>query len=301
MPVKSSQALLLEQVPLFLKSEKEGEPVLYKIEGERLDPDRFKKHGQPELLLPANEKDAAMKELSTCLNRHLQESIAGKGLLSVKKALCMIVEEALTPGQEKTMEALPDTIEILLDAYDKNHQVMGYLAQMSASSKVVVEHTVNVTALILQFYLFYKLEESRTMITCLSSLLHDVGTSQIDSAILEKQNRLTEKEFEIYKTHPLSGYKIITENIKIDNVVSLVALQHHERLDGSGYPHGSKDIEWESQLVGLIDSYESLTYWNKAFRKSKKPFDSLSMIKDETVAGKFSKRIFKQFTSCLTR
>jgi HD-GYP domain-containing protein (c-di-GMP phosphodiesterase class II) len=56
-----------------------------------------------------------------------------------------------------------------------------------------------------------------------------------------------------------------------------------------------------SQLIGLVDSYESLTYRSKLFRKAKKPFDALNLIKEEVLRGKFSKALFKRFTSCLVK
>jgi len=97
------------------------------------------------------------------------------------------------------------------------------------------------------------------------------------------------------------GYDMIITNTNFDISIATVALEHHERLDGSGYPNGIKDITMDSQLIGMIDSYEPLTYRNKIFRKAKKPFEALQIIKNDVMKEKFSKVFFKKFASCLVK
>ncbi|WP_022665451.1 HD-GYP domain-containing protein [Desulfospira joergensenii] len=300
LPVRSSHVLLLKDVSLFHQPT-DGEFVLYKREGSVLDQFWAKDPGLPDLFIRAGDRDSALEEMTASMNGGIRESIAAGGLNQVKDTLCRIVDEALTPGQEKVMDALPETIEILLDAYEEDRRALDYLTRIAAKSRVMVEHSVNVTALVLQFCLFHGMDRSRTKWMGLGALIHDVGTVEIDKAIIEKKERLTEKEFKIYSGHTLFGHEIIVQTTNFNELVSRIALEHHERIDGSGYPHQTRDIAYESQVIGLIDSYESLTYWTKEFRKRKKPFDSLSLIKDETLGGKFSKKIFKQFTSCLIR
>ncbi len=94
---------------------------------------------------------------------------------------------------------------------------------------------------------------------------------------------------------------MILQSTDFDMAIPKVSLEHHERIDGSGYPAGLTRLASYSQLIGLIDSYEALTYRGKIFRKAKKPFDALNLIKEEVLQGKFSKELFKKFTSCLVK
>lgn len=137
--------------------------------------------------------------------------------------------------------------------------------------------------------------------TALCALLHDVGTAKLDKSLIESKTRLTQKQFETYKTHSEMGHDMIILSSDFDVAVANVALEHHERLDKSGYPNGTNILCRESQLIGMIDSFEALTYQSKPFRKAKTPFNTLHLIKDEVIKGKFSKELFKNFTSCLTR
>ena len=89
--------------------------------------------------------------------------------------------------------------------------------------------------------------------------LHDIGKMYIPSEILTKPGRLTEIEFNMIKTHPRVGYKIV-KTIEFPWPVAPIVLQHHERIDGSGYPSGlsAKDILLEARILGVADVVEAM-------------------------------------------
>ncbi len=298
--VRASQIQFFKNVPFYYQS-RDGEFLLYKKTGEHFDPERADQARHPQLFIEKADKDQALQELTHGLNMEFAKELASGGLVRIKTALANIVKEALVPGQEAMMLGLPETIDILFKNMDKDHTTMGYLAKVAGTSEMMVEHTVNVTALTLQFCFFLKLSDQDTRTLALSALLHDVGASALDRDIIESNTRLSKGQFEQYKTHAEAGHDMIIMNTDFNIAVANVALEHHERLDKSGYPNGTDLICRESQIIGFIDSYEALTYRNKAFRKAKKPFDTLKLIKKEVMEGKFSLTVFKEFTSCLIR
>ena len=93
-----------------------------------------------------------------------------------------------------------------------------------------------------------------------AGLLHDIGKLHIPSEILVKPAKLTVPEFEIIKTHPQAGYEII-KGIEFPWPVANIVLQHHEKLDGSGYPKGLKDQEilFESKILTVADVTEAMS------------------------------------------
>jgi putative two-component system response regulator len=93
----------------------------------------------------------------------------------------------------------------------------------------------------------------------IASLLHDVGKIKIPSEILSKPGKLTPQEFELIKIHPVVGHEI-TKPLGFDYEVDVMILQHHERLDGSGYPYGVKDgqILDGSRILTVADVVESI-------------------------------------------
>ncbi len=298
--VKKSQVSLFKIIPFYYQTQN-GDYALYKKKGDRLDESRLQKTRYPDLYISDADKEEAMAELIAALNKDFEQKVAQGKLKEVRQALEFIVEEALTPGQETNMNALPETLDILLGRYQNDNQAMEYLKKIESNSPILIKHTVNVTALTLQFCFSHKFSESDTRQLAMAALLHDVGCSQLDKVLIETEKRLTDEQFKRYITHPELGHDMIIQSTDFNTAIQKVALEHHERIDGSGYPSGSKRLTSYSQLIGIIDSYESLTYRGKRFRKAKKPFDALNLIKEEVLQGKFSKDLFKKFTFCLVK
>ena len=134
----------------------------------------------------------------------------------------------------------------------------------------------------------------------LAALMHDVGKIAIPDAILNKPGRLTAEEFEIMKTHTVQGAKLL-ENIPQMRDHSAyeyaidIAMHHHERWDGRGYPHGLKgdEISVGVQIVSLADVYDALVsprVYKAAFSHEK----ALEMILNGE-CGVFSPRLLECF------
>lgn len=90
-------------------------------------------------------------------------------------------------------------------------------------------------------------------------LLHDLGKIAIPSAILSKPGILSRQEFDLIKMHPQVGHDVLVQ-IKFPWPVALAVLQHHERLDGSGYPHGfsGNEIIPEARILAVADVVEAM-------------------------------------------
>lgn len=102
----------------------------------------------------------------------------------------------------------------------------------------------------------------------IAGLVHDIGKISVPSEYLTKPTRLTEAEFEVIKSHALNGYSIL-QNIDFPWPVAEVAYQHHERINGSGYPRGLKDndILLEAKIIAVADVIESMAT-NRPYRHS---------------------------------
>ena len=92
------------------------------------------------------------------------------------------------------------------------------------------------------------------------ALVHDLGKMQVPAELLSKPTRLTKIEFELIKTHPQAGYEIV-KDIKFPWPVADMVHQHHERLDGSGYPQGLKGdaIALEARILAVADVFEAMS------------------------------------------
>lgn len=118
----------------------------------------------------------------------------------------------------------------------------------------------------------------------LSGLLCDVGKILVPEEILMKKGRLSVSEYNIAKTHVFHGHNILNGLNNLDPRVSEVAMRHHERCDGSGYPGGYRkdQIEEFARIVAIADTYDAMTS-DRVYREAICPFDVMHMFEREGV------------------
>jgi len=107
-----------------------------------------------------------------------------------------------------------------------------------------------------------EMELSQTTISSIrmAGILHDLGKIAIPAEILSKPSTLSDIEFSLIKTHPQVGYDIL-KNINFPTPVAQIVHQHHERMDGSGYPMGlpGEDILFEARILTVADVVEAMS------------------------------------------
>lgn len=120
----------------------------------------------------------------------------------------------------------------------------------------------------------YKLKE-----LALGAILHDIGKTKINYAIINKDGPLTDEEFFEIKKHPLYGGKILRKNIRISDEVLSAVEQHHERIDGRGYPYGlaGNQISKYGKIVSICDVYDAVSN-DRVYRKKFRPNEAYELI-----------------------
>jgi hypothetical protein len=115
-------------------------------------------------------------------------------------------------------------------------------------------------------------------------MLHDVGKLQVPESVLNKKSSLTEEEWRILRRHPVSGYEYLKAQGVRDEVVLRVALEHHERMDGSGYPNRLKGEELHpaSKICAAVDSFDSMTAFRPYKNEVRSLVEALGMLRQET-------------------
>ncbi len=160
-------------------------------------------------------------------------------------------------------------------------------------------HSVNVAAMGTLFAKNLGLSEEDLGPFCTGTLLHDLGKIKISPAILNKNGRLTEEEFEVVKKHPEVGVEILKETGNGFKDEYTVILQHHENCDGTGYPFGLKKGEIHSigKVARIIDIYDALTT-KRAYSHALTPYDALKIIRDGMLNA-VDRALFRQFIKFL--
>ena len=122
------------------------------------------------------------------------------------------------------------------------------------------------------------LAKGQLVMLCHSAIFHDIGKINVPDEILNKPGPLTFEEFECIKKHPADGAAIVGNTYLKE--VALAILQHHERIDGSGYPQGLKgdEICIEAKIIAVVDTYDAMTS-DRVYRKARSPRVAIDEIK----------------------
>ena len=288
-----------QAVPLYYFN-RVGKFVLYKPAGIKLRDMRIRRGLYPtKLFIKKSDKIKGIREVQKAFNIKLKEDIKTNKPENVKKTIINIVEETFTEPRSGSLEGIAATVSILVSDYANESKIVNNLLFVSEKDYTTALHSVNVMALALGygFHENYSLAEKK--ILGLSALLHDVGKAHIDSDILTTPRRLSDEEFRQMQKHTIIGHQIL-KNCRFANpCIMNTALQHHEKMDGSGYPNGSINISKMAQIVAIIDCYEALTNDDRPYRSASEPLKALTIIKDDVEAGKFNKKIFEKFAYSL--
>jgi putative nucleotidyltransferase with HDIG domain len=116
----------------------------------------------------------------------------------------------------------------------------------------------------------------------LTALIHDIGKISTPDAVLMKNGKLTQEEYEIMKQHPIDGMELAKSFGYSERVLRGI-LHHHERFDGLGYPHKleGKDIPFYSRILAIADSFDAMTS-SRAYRKAMAPWDAKKEIENQS-------------------
>ena len=135
----------------------------------------------------------------------------------------------------------------------------------------------------------------------LGALLHDIGKIRVDLSILTKPGKLDEKEWEEIRKHPETGYRIAQSVAELQNVSEII-LYHHERWDGTGYPHQLKgeEIPLEARIISVVDAYDAMTD-DRGYQRVLSKQEAMEEIRrfagsqfDPHIASVFIEKILKQ-------
>ena len=208
---------------------------------------------------PVKTKEEKQRSLETefeneicCIPVKIQKDIKS----TYKKAMDASLKEGVIPNSTLYVDARDRIVDEIMPMMDD----VLYKSQLKVYGDYDYSHGVNVS--IFSTALAYKLKFNDTQIRdiALAAMLHDVGKTRIPKDILDK-NPLSVKETKLVQLHPQIGYKIIKKEMGLPDHIAKVALEHHERNDGSGYPYGiSGDwISIPSQIIIVCDVYDALT------------------------------------------
>ena len=172
-------------------------------------------------------------------------------------------------------EVVGDTVKLLLD----DPTAAKAMLKVTTHDYYTYTHCVNVSTYVLGFGAYLKLNKEQLHLLGMAGMLHDVGKKKISGDIINKNGKLTEDEFEAVKKHPTYGVEILKELGETNQLLFDIVEQHHEKIDGSGYPYGlkGKELNTFSQIMAIADIFDALTT-KRSYKKAMQSYDAFTIM-----------------------
>lgn len=182
-------------------------------------------------------------------------------------------------GQTIQVDRITPLIENTVDSIFRNQDALLPLARLKSHDDYTFEHSVSVCALLVAFGRAMQLPKEIIRELALGGLLHDVGKARIPEAILNKPGKLTEEEFFLMQKHVTLGVEVLQTTDGISELAMQVVGQHHERFDGTGYPHkrAGEGISLYGQMAAIVDVYDAISS-DRIYHKGMPPSQALKKL-----------------------
>lgn len=184
---------------------------------------------------------------------------------------------------ENLSEATNSITNDLLDAIDSNNAIAIDINELKTSDEYTFKHSVDVATIAMILAKQQGLPRQDIYQIGVAGLLHDVGKTRVPLEILNKPGRLDEKEFEVMKQHSVYGYRMVKDKPNFNEAISLAVLQHHEKINGLGYPMGvnEKQITPYAKILSVADIYDALVT-ERPYKQAFTQRDAVEMIMSMT-------------------
>ncbi|RPF50339.1 HD-GYP domain-containing protein [Aquisalibacillus elongatus] len=180
---------------------------------------------------------------------------------------------------EQSVNTVQQTVNDIIGVVDQHDEILSIMSDIFMFDDYLYNHSVNVTVytLVLAKELNYSSRQIEEI--GIGAMLHDIGKVKVPKSIIDKPGKLTDMEFEVVKEHTTYGYEILKQFKGIPSVVANCAYQHHERLDGSGYPLGLKgpNIHEYAKIMAVSDVFDAVTS-NRVYRNAFLPHEGLEIL-----------------------
>ena len=202
-------------------------------------------------------------------------------------------------GRKINSKDMEDVADGFIDSVFRNQDALTCMTRIREKDAYLLEHSVNVSILMTILAKHMKLDKDTIHQLATGALLHDIGKIKIDDAILHKPGKLTNAEMSLMQEHAKFSREILEQAGGISDICIDVAGNHHERLNGAGYPHGLKGDElsqW-SRMIAIVDAYDAMTA-DRCYKDGMNPINAFKRLLKDSKTG-FDERLVNLFIQAI--
>lgn len=182
-------------------------------------------------------------------------------------------------GQHVELEQINPVIKKLSESILRNHNALLALTRIRKMDHYTFEHSVSFSVLMMSFAKGMGKSDEFIRLVGIGGLLHDIGKTMTPDHILNKPGKLTPEEFLIMKEHVVHSRIILEKTPDLSQISMDIAVMHHEKIDGNGYPEGlkSEQISIAGKMSAIVDVYDALTA-DRCYHDGKDPTEALNFL-----------------------
>jgi HD-GYP domain-containing protein (c-di-GMP phosphodiesterase class II) len=217
----------------------------------------------------------------------------------VYKAALLIIHQAMEDvrmGRALNMETVSEVVGSMADSILRSPDALTSLTRLKQFDEYTFFHSVNTSALALSVWRHLGYARAPLLQLGTGMLLHDIGKTKIPVELLNKPGRYKADEFEIMKQHVLRGAEVLSNTTGLTDMFLKPTLEHHERVDGTGYPHRQSrtDLSQFGLIAAIVDIYDAVTS-DRCYHKGKTPHDTLQLLYQLGTQGHVDGTLVQQF------
>ncbi|KUP05374.1 histidine kinase [Bacillus coahuilensis p1.1.43] len=215
-------------------------------------------------------------------NYPISEETKQEAITSIQTAFEDVSEKDVVSSTlllDRLGRGFKSTVKQIFKDISQHHEAISLLSNAIGHDRYTFYHSLNVTIYSIAIAKELGLKEEEIVTVGLGALLHDIGKTKVPESILNKPGKLTPEEYSEIKKHSQFGFEILRKCHEISLVSAHIAYQHHERLDGSGYPRGvkNKDIHLFAKIIAVADVFDAVTS-NRIYSQAILPHEGMELI-----------------------
>jgi HD-GYP domain-containing protein (c-di-GMP phosphodiesterase class II) len=234
-------------------------------------------------------------------NKVVQETelTEAKGIHLRSREMIRDVVEDLRRDHHIDLDKVNEVVDAMVDSIGNNPDALLWLTKLKSRDSYAYDHGIDVAIYLLAFGRHLGYPKDKLRVLGVAGLMQDIGKLRIREEILARSGKLTAEEYEEVKIHVNHSIDILKETSDIPDEVLTVVSQHHERLDGSGYPQGLKgdQIYPVACMSGIVDSFEALVS-HRPYAEAISTHQALQQL-NRWKGSSFHEALTEQFIQCI--
>jgi len=251
-------------------------------------------------------RTAERQQYLTYLEHNLGQVLSNPAVAQPKKAKLLylvsqtVMQDTLEQPRSKTI--VPRTRQLAERTVDfvlHSDRAMGQLARIMSVDYYTYTHSINVCVFGVALARQIGIDPTDLKAYATGALLHDLGKTQIDKELIKRAGPLSEPEMAVMRQHVIIGEQILTQHHSIEGLSMVPVSQHHERLDGTGYPRqlGGDRLHLFGRITAIADTFDAMTS-KRSYQRALTAYEALDLMRDRLKA-QFDQDLLEQFIRLL--